>query len=394
MFSRIANIWRKELTDTVRDRKAFIHALIVPLAIGILYAVLNPVLMSMAESRAEEPLAVPVQGLTRDCGDLATVLERFGITLEPFEGDLAAAVAHGDRAAGLVIPPGFSDSVTQEEDVTLILLTNPTSGGIFGGQISVKRLEIALQAYNHVVAVKRLAVRGLRPDLLAPVTLDARDLSSPAQRAGLFAAIMLPLLVGIVAAQGGLFIAIDVTAGEKERGTLEALLLTPCSDAEIFAGKLGAVFTLTSVPVVLTLVGFWTAANLLPGSMTHGAVLPLDVVVRTILVALPLALFLNVVLMVVSVRTRSFRDAQSSSLPFFFVVMSAAMAAAFLPPTNPLLYLIPIYGTSAVVGGFASGIEVPALSIFLSVAGSFAGVGLGSFGALSLFNRERLLYKM
>lgn len=394
MVGPVFHIWRKELLDTVRDRKALAHALVVPLGIGVLYAVLNPALTRLAESRAEEPLDIPVQGLEHADPELARVLSLFGITLVPYEGDMEGAVGRGEEAAGLRVPEGFAETVRREENATLVLLTNRTAGGLFAGPFSLKRLDAALGAYNRLVSLRRLRARDLGPDVLAPVALDARDLATPAQKAGLFASILLPLLVAIVAAQGGLFIAIDVTAGEKERGTLEALLATPASDLQIYLGKLAAVFSLTSVPVVLTLAGFWAANRLLPASMTHGAVLPAAVVLRTLVVALPMALFLNVVLLVISIRTKAFKDAQSSALPLFFVVMALAMAAAFVPPAHPALHLIPVYGASAVVGSFASGADVPALPILLSVAGSLAGAGLGSLLALGLFHREKLLYRM
>lgn len=392
MTGRILNIWAKELRDTVRDRKTLIHGIAIPLSIGIAYAVLNPLVAAFMESKAEKPIEVPVLGIENADGVFRDVCGRFGITLVPWEGDLEASVASGERPAGLVLPPGFSKRVAAEKEASLTLLTNSTAGGLFGGRFSVKRLELALLAYSQAVAVKRLSVRKVDPAILAPVTLDARDLSSPAQRAGLFAAFMLPLLVAIVAAQGGMFIAIDVTAGEKERGTLEALLATPASDAEIFLGKLSAVFTMTAAPVALTLAGFWIAGSLLPGSVTSGAALPAGVVAGSILLALPLALFLNVVLMIISIRTRTFKDAQSSLMPVVFCVTAAAMAAAFAPPQHPLMFLLPVYGTSAVVGSLALAGPMPEHAVILSVAGSVAASAAGIALGLRLFNRERLLY--
>lgn len=244
------------------------------------------------------------------------------------------------------------------------------------------------------MAVNRLQARDIDPTILTPVALDAQDLATPAQRAGVFASFMLPILVGVVAVQGGMFIAIDVTAGEKERGTLEALLVTPTSDVEIFVGKLAAVFTMTTVPVALTLLGFWVSSNVLPETMTEGAVLPLDLVVQTILITLPLALFLNVVLMIISVRTKAFKDAQSSATPVTMGVMFVTIEAAFVPPTNTSFFLIPIYGTSAVVGVLAVGGVIPANAVLLSVVGSVAAAVAGIVFALQLFNRERLLYSM
>lgn len=393
-MTNLLNIWRKELTDTLRDRKALSQTLLIPLIIGLFYAVMNPAIGRLIQSRSDDPITIPVQGLEYVSEDFITSLAQFQITLEPYEGDLQAVVTSGEEASGMIIPPDFADKLAAEEPVTVQLFVNPTAGGLFGGGIELQRVEFAMTTFNQQIGVSRLQVRNVDPALLSPVAVDIQDLSTPAQRAGAFASLMLPLLVGIIAAQGGMFIAIDVTAGEKERGTLESLLVTPTSDVEIFIGKLSAVFTMTLAPLVLTLMGYWVGSNLLPQDWTGGAFLPLNLIVQTIVLALPLALFLNVVLMALSIRTKAFKDAQSSAGPLIFGVTMAAMAAAFVPPTNPLLYLIPVYGTSAIVGAMAVGGVVPVMGIVLSVVGSVAAALVGIILSLRLFNRERLLYSM
>jgi sodium transport system permease protein len=264
MFNNILNIWQKELLDIVRDRKGLRQTLVVPLILGIFYAVLNPLLGSLVESRQEGTLVLPVQGLEYAGQDFIDTFARFDIELQPFEGDLEATITSAEEAAGLIFTPGFGENVANEQEATLIVRTNSTSGGLFGGGLSLNRLELALNAYNQRITTERLTERNIDLNVLAPVTLDAQDLASPAQRAGAAASFFLPILVAISAVQGGMFIAIDVTAGEKERGTLESLLVTPSSDTEIFVGKLASVFTVTAIPIVLTLLGFWGPAACCP----------------------------------------------------------------------------------------------------------------------------------
>ncbi len=396
MLNNILNIWQKELMEIVRDKKGLRQTLVVPLVLGIFYAVLNPLLGSLVNSRQEGTLSLPVQGLEYAGEDFIDTFDQFDIELEPFDGDLEATIASGEEAAGLIFTPGFGENVAAEQEATLIVRTNSTSGGLFGGSLSLGRLELALNAYNQQTTVKRLQDRSVDLAVLAPVTLDAEDLASPEQRAGAAAAFFLPILVAISAVQGGMFIAIDVTAGEKERGTLESLLVTPSSDVEIFVGKLAAVFTVTGIPIILTLFGFWAASILLPESMTDGAgALPLLVIFKAILVSLPLALFANVILMVISIRTKAFKDAQSALTPVMFGVMFTAMAAAFVPPTGAsLAFLLPVYGTSAVVSVLTLGGVVPANAVLFSVIGNILATVVGVIFALQIFNRERLLYSM
>lgn len=396
MLNNISNIWRKEVLDIVRDRKALRQMLLVPLVLGIFYAVLNPLLGSLINSRQEETLVIPVQGLQYAGQAFIDTFAQYDIVLEPYSGDLEATIASGEEAAGLIFTPGFGENVADEREATLIVRTNSTSGGLFGGGISLGKLELALNAYNQQVTVQRLQERSVDLAVLAPVTLDAEDLASPAQQAGAAAAFFLPILVAISAVQGGMFIAIDVTAGEKERGTLESLLVTPTSDAEIFVGKLTAVFTITAIPIVLTLLGFWVASGLLPESMTDGVgPLPFAIIFEVILLSLPLALFANVILMVISIRTKAFKDAQSALTPVMFVAMFVAMAAAFVPPIGEsLTFLLPIYGTSAVVSVLTLGGIVPANAILFSIIGNVVATVIGIGLAMKIFNRERLLYSM
>jgi sodium transport system permease protein len=393
MFENMANIWQKEIMDMVRDKKALRQTLIIPLVLGIVYALLNPMIGSLIHARAEAPMSLPVQGLEHAGADFIAIFEQFDIHLEPYQGDMEAAIGRGEEAAGLIFSPGFGELVAAEEPATLTVRTNASTGGPFGGNLSITRLQVALNAYNQSVTIGRLQAQGVDPAVLNPVALDVADLATPEQLAGMSAAFFLPILIAIGAVQGGMFIAIDVTAGEKERGTLESLLVTPSSDLEVFLGKLLAVFSITFVPITLTLLGFWGGTLLLPESMMEGAgALPIHVIVRAILVTLPLALFANVVLMVLSIRTTTFKDAQSALTPVIFVFLFAAMAAALVPPSNPLLFLVPVYGTAAVVGTLTIGGIMPANAVLFSLLGSLAATAAAVVLAMRLFNRERLLY--
>jgi sodium transport system permease protein len=392
MSYRIWNIWRKELTDGLRDRKALTQAILIPLIVGIFYAVFNPWITAMISERAREPVTIPSQGIEHADQRFLDVLKQMDITLKPYEGDLQGAIRRGVEGVGLVIPEDFSERVQQEQPAGLTLYTNRAAGGIFGGGFSAERLDLAIKTYSEAVTVGRVQERGLDPNLLAPVSLDAQDLATPEQLGGYFAAFTLPILLATIVAQGGMFLAIDVTAGEKERGTLESVLVTPASDFEVFVGKLGAVFSLTCVPIVLTFMGFFIASNLLPESVTQGAVLPFEVVLAAILLSLPLALLFDAAIMIVSVRTKAFKDAQQALTPFMFAAIAPAMVAAFVTPSNPLFYGIPVYGTAALVGKLATGAPVPELAFVLAIAGSLAASAVCVFIGLRVFNRERLLY--
>jgi sodium transport system permease protein len=392
MWSRIWNIWRKELMDNIRDRKGMTQAILIPLILGIFYAVFNPTLTAAINARAKEPITIPARGVEHAGPSFIAALKLFQITLEPFDGDLEAVIRRGDEPAGLIIPDGFDERIAHEQPANLTLLTNPTSGGIFGGSFSTERLDLAISSFSQAVSAQRIVSRGIDAAVLTPVQLATRSLATPEQMAGVFAAFSLPILLAMIMVQGGLYIAVDVTAGEKERGTLESLLVTPASDVEVVIGKLAAVITISAIPMVLTLIGFWIASVLLPESVTNGAVLPLSVILGAIVVGLPLTVLMSVVLMIVSVRTKAFKDAQSAATPVMFGAIVPAFFAAFVPASSVWAFLIPIYGPAAVVGTLALGGVMPDYAVLFSIVGSLIAAAVGFVIALRLFNRERLLY--
>jgi sodium transport system permease protein len=396
---RVRTIWFKELMDSLRDRKALRQAILMPLIVGLLYAVLNPLMESLMTNRIEAQqsniVTVTTLGSRNVDAGLENVLQQFEILLQEYDGTLAALEAEimaGDQKVALVIPDGFGEAVAAERSAELRLLVNQ-GGDMFEMDMRGNRLMGAIQAYSQMLVVARLAERGIEPALLTPIQVQQVNLTTPAQQAGTMAGFMLPILVAVVVVSGGMLIAIDVTAGEKERGTLESLLLTPASDLEIFLGKLLAVFTMTTVPLIITFAGYGVASNLLPRFMdTTIPGVPFAVIAGVTLVSLPLALAVNVVLMVIAVRTKTFKDAQSAMTPLSLGVMFPMMGAAFLPPKSLLLYLIPAYGTGAVASRLALEGTIFWPAFWVSVIGCLLLLAAGSWFAMRLFNRERLLY--
>jgi sodium transport system permease protein len=389
----VMNIWRKEIMDTVRDRKGMTQAIVIPLVIGIFYASFTPMLMKAMTARREKPLTIPARGIEYADARLLDTFGKYGITLEEYEGDLEAVIQDAKKESGLVFEPGFTEEVAEERPATARLLTNSTAGGIFGGGFSDTRLQLAVSAYNQMVVADRMAARQVDPSILVPVALNTEDLATPEQRGAFMASFYLTILVAVTVAQGGLFVAIDVTAGEKERGTLESLLVTPASDMSVFLGKLGAVFTISVIPLVLTLTAFWAVSNLMPPGMAGDSGLPGFMLTASLITGLPLALIVSVAQMMISVRARTFRDAQSGATPLIFAVMIPGFVAAFSQAKALWSCLLPVYGPFAAMNRMAQagGLQWDAMA--LSVVGSLIAAAVVSPVAIKMFTRETLLYR-
>jgi len=393
MLRDVMNIWRKELMDTVRDRKGMTQAIVIPLVIGIFYASFTPMLMKAMTARREKPLTIPAQGIEYADARLLDTFGKYGITLEEYQGDLEAVIQDAKKESGLVFEPGFTEEVAEERPAAARLLTNSTAGGIFGGGFSDTRLQLAVGAYNQMIVAERMAARDVDPSILVPVALNAEDLATPEQRGAFMASFYLTILVAVTVAQGGLFVAIDVTAGEKERGTLESLLVTPASDLAVFLGKLGAVFTISLLPLTLTLTAYWAVSNLMPPSMEGGTGLPGFMLTGSLITGLPLALVVSVAQMMISVRARTFRDAQSGATPLMFAVMIPGFVAAFSQAKALWACMIPVYGPFVAMGRIAQagGLQWDAMA--LSIVGSLIAAAVVSPVAIKVFTRETLLFR-
>lgn len=400
MWTRITNIWFKELMDSLRDRRALRQAILTPVAIGILYAIMNPLIFAgierQVERQSQESLIVPTLGSENIDAGLAAILDEADIILEEYSGTraaLEAEVTEGDLKTALVIPADFAATVAAEGVADLELLVN-TGGSAFDIDTSAVRLRSVIDGYGQLLVSQRLAARGVDPSILTPIELTQVSLTTPEQAANQLSGLYLPILIAIVVVQGGMFVAIDVTAGEKERGTLESLLVTPSTDLEIFLGKLLAVFTTTLIPLVLTFVAFGLSTNLLPASLSEGATIPISTLVGSIVIAIPLAIVANILLMILAIRTKTFKDAQSAVTPFTFLIIFPMMAAGFFPSDNPLVAAIPVYGTGTVAAQLGTGNTFPWLMFALSVVGCAVLAVIAFIIAMRLFDRERLLYSM
>lgn len=393
MWTDFVNIWRKEMVTTVRDRKGMTQAILVPLIIAVFYASFTPLLNKAMFERSQKPLIIPAKGVAYVDSGLLDTMREFGITLEEYEGDLEAVIRRGDKESGLIFEPGFAENVAEERPAQIRLVTNGTAGGIFGGGFSDSRLQLAVSVFNQKVAAQRVAVRGIDPSALVPVVLETEDVATPEQEGALWASFYLPILVAVVLAQGGLFVAIDVTAGEKERGTLDALLVTPASDWAILLGKMAAVFVIGLIPLLLSVTAFWVVSNMMPSvAAVSQQGLPVFVLWGSLLIGIPMALVMSVAQMIVSVRARTFRDAQSAASPLVFAMMIPGFVAAFAPPKALWPCLIPLYGPFAALSRMTQAGKLQWDSLALATIGSIVLAVILMTVAVKLFDRERLLY--
>ena len=302
-------VGRKEWVDALRDRRTLAVVLLSAVALGPLLLFVLSLLVADLEARAEERTLLAV-GMA-DAPTLHNYLARQAWTVQPAPPDHEAALLR--RSLGqpvLVVPPGFERDLADGLAPTLRLLSassNPRAERAAG---AVLRL---LQGFGQEQATLRLALRGVPVAVLQAVQVDEQDLADPQVRAAQFTR-MLPFFVLMAVLYGAMHAALDTTAGERERGSLEPLLMTPVPRGAIVLGKWGAVAGVGMAVALLACLSFLPGQWLLR-SETLAAMFQFGAREAALFLALllPLAAMLSALMMAVAIRCRSFKEAQANN---------------------------------------------------------------------------------
>jgi sodium transport system permease protein len=318
-------VFRKELVDALRDRRTLMAVLLSAVAMGPLVLVLISTLVSGIEKRAEAREVV-VAGIEL-APTLRNYLERQTYTIRTASTDFEKQLQNsqlGDPV--LVVGQDFEAELAAGEMPLLELVSSSANQRAQGG---VGRLTRVLQGFNQEQGALRLAVRGVSPALLQAVQVEDRDLATPATRAAQFTA-MLPYFVLMAVLYGALNAALDTTAGERERGSLEPLLMNPATRLSLVVGKWAAVAAVGMLIAVLSSFSFLPGQWLLR-SETLAAMFQygLPEALAFLALLLPLAGALAALLMAIAIRCKSFKEAQANATVVVLVVSLLPLMTLF-----------------------------------------------------------------
>jgi len=358
-------VYIKELLDALRDRRTLLVVLLSSVALGPLVLVLVSSLVAGVEKRAEARVIV-VQGIEH-APALRNYLERQTYTIQAAPAGYEQLLKDsklGDPV--LVIAPGFQQDLARGEVPVVELLSSAGNQRAQGGSGRVLRL---LRGFNQEQVTLRLAVRGVSAAALEVVEIDERDLADPGARAAQLSTI-LPYFVLMAVVYGALNAALDTTAGERERGSLEPLLMNPASRMALVLGKWGAVVSVGMLIAVLSCLSFLPAQALLR-SETLAAMFQFGLreALWFIGLLLPLAGAVSAVLMALAIRCKTFKEAQASAT----VVI---LGISFLPlmsmlnqeGTAPWHLWLPALAQSTLMGRVLKGEPLPFGDVLLTFA--------------------------
>ncbi len=382
-------IWvvaHKELLDHLRDARSLLGSLLlVVLGPFALWGV-SQLLDTLTE---DKPLQLPVVGAEYAPG-LVEHLRREGVEVGPAPSDPDAVVTSGEAQAVLVVSPDYATSFRASRPARVDLLVDRSRNET---QRSARRIQALLHGYAQRAAVLRLMTRGVAPAVSRPLAIETVDLATPAKR-GANVLNVIPLFLMLSAFVGGMNLAIDGTAGERERGSLEPLLLSAASRQHIVLGKWVATTVASASIVALTTLAFVLASLLIDLHKLHITVLLGPSQVGLILAALlPLAAFGSALQMLVATFARTFKEAQTylnllnlvPTLPAIFLIMKPAAPAAWM-------MLVPMLSQLEVVVAALRGETVPPLHFALLWLSCAACTAACLTCLAHLFRRERIIF--
>jgi len=394
----IITIWFKEILDTLRDRRTLYAMIIAPLLVMPLFAILPQKLFASRMKQQEEATIKLAVVRAEEASDLVAYLKDTGQVeiVEP-PADLVQALQEGEITAALVVPPGFAQDMAAERPTQLKVLSDESR---MPSSVAANRLRLLLQEYAQRVVSERLVARGLDPQLVKPFRLERENVASEQRMGATFLGMMLPAFIALWAVVGGMYTAIDVTAGEKERGTLEPLLVVPINRLQIVLGKLLAVITTSTVAVFLSLVSMYAAMQFYPAETFTGEEevvfsLPPGTLALLILTALPLIVMLNSLEIAACIFARSFKEAQNYIVPLQFAVMLPALPLAMIPDLSlpAAARLVPVVGSILAFRDLLMGTaELHAL--LLAVGSSLLYALVALLIAVNVFSREKAILRV
>jgi sodium transport system permease protein len=335
-------VFLKEVKENLRDKRTVLSALLYGPLIGpVIFVLIMNTVLTRELNKADQPIKVPVIG-AQYAPNLIQALKQQGLLPQPAIANPEAAVRNQDADVILRIPEDFGKAWRKGEAAQVELIYDSSQRETGG---SVERVKGMLEAYTRRQGAMRLVARGLSPTMMAPVSIDQRDQSTPQSRAGQMFAI-LPYFFVLTIFMGGMYLAIDLTAGERERQSLEPLFANPVPRWKVLVGKLGAICVFSLASLLISVVGFGVCGTFIPAEKM-GMMLNLgpSFAGQVLLMMFPLILLLAALQTLVAAFAKSYREAQTYLSVLMLIPALPSILLSVLPvKVADWMYAVPLLG--------------------------------------------------
>lgn len=381
-------VLRKELVDGVRDRRSLtslaFSAVISPLLFGLMFTV-------VAERRkSADEILLPIAGAQHAPAFVQWLTQQTGVKVVTAPADPEAAVRDRKEDVVLIIDPDFERDMARAVPAPVKLVSDITRDG---SRPKVNRVRNLVATYSQLTGGLRLIARGVAPSVAAAVRIEEVEVSSSQQRLAEQLSI-LPMLLVLAALVGGMQVAIDSTAGERERGSLEPLLLNPVARGAFAAGKWMAAALFGCGAVIFSMLLTINVMRRVPWHDLGIRFLVTDASLLSLLaLILPVALLLSALVLFASTFARSFKEAQSYLSLLMLVPMLPGLVSTMYPLSNRgFLAPVPVLGQYALAADILGG-NPPSAGYYVLAGVSAVTCALALvYGTARLLSRESIVF--
>ncbi|MEE8222896.1 MAG: ABC transporter permease, partial [Alphaproteobacteria bacterium] len=307
MFGRLWTVFLKEVIDNMRDRRSVSMALIYPFIGPVLVGALIAYVGNTIAALPDTVFTLPIQGAENAPGLIAYLEENDVVVIEAPD-DPAHAVRIGKIDTALIIPDAYRSNFETETQATVNLVVD---GSRLSAVIAMSRALYALGEYGADVSTRRLTARGLDEAMSVPVEVKQINVALGRNLTGFFLNMVPPFLIFTIFI-GGVYLTIDTTSGERERGSLEPLLANPVARWELMLGKALAAFAYTMMAVIAQLIAFSLVFEVITGGdLGLDVDIGFGLFLAMFLIGLPLMALAVAVQLIIATMTHSFKETQT-----------------------------------------------------------------------------------
>ncbi len=356
-WSLVKTIFLKELRDILRDRRTLFVMVVLPILLYPLLMIGFTQVAALQVSKLEQKKSRIVVLGEQNTRSLTALLDSLPTMLREDTVEWRGRLARSEIEAAVEFSPGFADSVASRRAAQVKVYFNSSKEA---SEQAKKRLEQTFAQHHQQIVASRLEALSADTTLLRAYSISDENVATQEQQQGAFIGRLLGYIIIIMTLMGAFYPAIDLTAGEKERGTLETLLVSPASRSEIVFGKFLTVAVISLITASLNVLSIGVSMAYIFGKVGGGAMGALSVnplsLALTYLLILPLAVAFAAVCLAIAVSARTYKEGQSLLTPLYTVIILPAMVS-LLPGTeiSPTLAAIPIVNVSLLIKEYMMG---------------------------------------
>lgn len=380
-------VLRKELKDLFRDRRTMVNILLLGALLGPVLAMGVLLLaVKMVTDEAQKTIELPVQG-AEYAPQLLDYLRSSKIRVVAAVENPEAAVRAQEVDAVLVIDPEFPRQLREGRPAQLTLLSDHSRTKT---NITKRRIQVAIDSYSAAVGNLRLSLRGVDPSITQVMVLHERDLSRKGSGAQMLAFLPYLLIIGIM--QAAMVVAADLTAGERERQSLEPLMANPVAPEQFMAGKLAANFLISLTVLALSLLGFAVGTRVVDLGETGITFSLLSIPILLIFLS-PLAFFFVALMSFVGAFARTVKEAQTYLGLLVLAALTPSMIQMVLQSkVQGVELLLPVWSHNYLINEVLRGEQLGLSQWLLPSAGAMLAGGLFALLAGRLYRKPNFIF--